>query len=89
MQIGDFLQERQGLRPRPDEQVGGIQDDPRHAHDDVQPEQPQRAERPVTRSSHQSPTGCMSGFASRANPVNSNAIQQKALNQCIQTALRE
>ena len=46
VQIGDFLQERQGLRPRPDEQVGGIQDDPRHAHDDVQPEQPQRAERP-------------------------------------------
>ena len=35
------------------------------------------------------PTGCMAGLESRANPVNSNAIQQKALNQCIQTALRE
>ena len=34
------------------------------------------------------PTGCMAGLESRANPVNSNAIQQKALNQCIQTAMQ-
>ena len=44
---------------------------------------------PVHKELHQSPTGCMSGFSSRANPVNSRSSQQAALYQCMKMAVAE
>ena len=44
---------------------------------------------PTAKELHQSPTGCMSGFASRANPVNSRSSQQAALYQCMKMAVAE